>query len=461
MKRDKTTLSPSLERLILRRDRFTCTECGKQVPKVFLQIDRVLSTESADEIGNVSEEEQYTCLCESCSRKFHKRLQTSPISTTADRRAQLDMLIAWRREERTLDDAAFDIVVDYLRPKIKPAYLYKEQKEKLRSLLKDNDIIQMLDAIDTSVSRYAKYEDDDCTQESAKEVVAKLGGILYNMNLGPIESELGHIRSICKRNFGADFDNQFVKSLLHEYMIELKRQGITQECDILSELADKPRRYACSCGTFEQWCRSMRNLLPEQEEDEFIIESKAFKPVPSAANFYDNEDDELYPGSKDPIHGADNMSIYLANIRYRTVKYLYIHTGLFTLERWNKAEAYFQKGLANFLESEMDFLCFNGLQKRNTHIEDLAREFLDGGTWASLMRDNFEWRYGGNPDMPAEIKGFIIGDMLQLFINDILDQFYFWNPKDYDEAMSSLDYYLNHISEILDTSDITDGDFDF
>lgn len=79
----------------------------------------------------------------------------------------------------------------------------------------------------------------------------------------------------------------------------------------------------------------------------------------------------------------------------------------------------------------------------------------------SLMRDNSEWSYGGNSDMPAEIKGFIIGDMLQLFINDILDQFYFWNPKDYDEAMSSLDYYLNHILEILDTSDITDGDFDF
>lgn len=103
----------------------------------------------------------------------------------------------------------------------------------------------------------------------------------------------------------------------------------------------------------------------------------------------------------------------------------------------------------------------NGLQKRKTHIEDLAHEFIDGGTWASLMRDNSEWSYGGNSDMPAEIKGFIIGDMLQLFINDILDQFYFWNPKDYDEAMSSLDYYLNNISEILDTSDITDGDFDF
>ena len=461
MKEDNTTLSPSLECLILRRDRFTCTECRKQVPKVFLHIDRILTAESANEMDNISEEEKYTCLCESCSRKFHKRLQTSPVSTTADRRAQLDMLIAWRREERTLDDASFDIVVDYLRPKIKPAYLYKEQKEKLRSLLKENDIIQMLDAIDTSVSRYAKYEDDDCTQESAKDVVAKLGGILYNMNLGPVESELGHIRCICRKSFGEDYNNQVGKSLLHEFMTNLRRQGITEESEILSELIAKPRKYASSCGTFEQWCRSMRELLPEKLADDFSIEIETSKPMPSAANFYENEDGELYPGQKDPEHGADNLSIYLANIRYRTVKYLYIHSGLYTFERWKKADYYFQQGLAAFLESEMDFLCFNGLQKRNSHIGDLARVYLDGGKWTSLMRDHFEWRYGGNPDMPAIIKGFIIGDMLQLFIDDICEQFYFWNPKDYDETMSSLDYYMNHISEILDTSDITEGDFDF
>lgn len=155
------------------------------------------------------------------------------------------------------------------------------------------------------------------------------------------------------------------------------------------------------------------------------------------------------------------MSIYLANIRYRTVKYLYIHSGLYTVERRKKAEEYFQDGLGSFLESEMDYLYSHGLEKRVTPIEDLARMFLEGGTWASLMRGPFEWRYAGNPDMPAEIKGFIIGDMLQLFINDICAQFYNRHPKDYDEAMSSLDYYLNSIPGILDTSGLTDDGSDF
>jgi len=51
--------------------------------------------------------------------------------------------------------------------------------------------------------------------------------------------------------------------------------------------------------------------------------------------------------------------------------------------------------------------------------------------------------------------------MKSISVAGFYSEVFFWNPKDYDEAMSSLDYYLNHISEILDTSDITDGDFDF
>ena len=39
-----------------------------------------------------------------------------------------------------MDDAAFDIVVDYLRPKIKPAYLYKEQKELQEAALRAQDM---------------------------------------------------------------------------------------------------------------------------------------------------------------------------------------------------------------------------------------------------------------------------------------------------------------------------------
>ena len=48
MEKDKTTLTPSLQRLILERDEFTCTECGRQVPKVLLYIDKILTPETEE-----------------------------------------------------------------------------------------------------------------------------------------------------------------------------------------------------------------------------------------------------------------------------------------------------------------------------------------------------------------------------------------------------------------------------
>ena len=460
MKKDKSTLSPSLRRRILARDKYTCTECGKQVPRVYLYIDRILSKDSEAELGDVPEEDKYTCLCEACSRKFKRKLQAHGIITAADRRAQLDMLIAWRREEETLNEVAFDIILDYLRPQIKPAYLYKAEKTKLRNYLKTYDILDILNAIDTAVAKYARFEGDDCLQESVTDLVTKMGGILYNNTLGPIDSEVSHIRHICRKNFPDDYNDREARTILHEFIKDLKRQGITEESAVLTELADKPKRLSGQCGTFDQWCCSMREYLPEQAE--FIFESKACTPVSSALNSSDfDNDEELYPGEKDPVHGADNMLIYFANIRYRTVKYLYIQTGLFTFDRWKQAEKYFSDGLKAFLESEVEFLTSHGLKKRKGSIEDVTQFFIDGGTWASKMRGPFEWKYGGNPDMPAVIKGFIIGDMLQVVINDIFGLFYEPAPTDYDATLSSLDYFLEHIPDIINTDSIESGELVF
>lgn len=361
MKKNRTTLSPTLRRRILARDKFTCTECGKQVPRVYLYIDKILSQGTAEELGNIPEEDQYTCLCESCSRKHRHKLQSRGLVTASDRRAQLDLLIAWRREEETLSDVAFDIILDYIRPQVKPAYLYKAEKAKIRNYLKTYDILDILNAIDTSVAKYARFEGDDCLQDSVTEIVNKIGGILYNNTLGPVDSEVSHIRHICRKNFPDDYNDRDARTILHEFIENLRHQGVTEDAEVLVELADKPKHLAGQCGTFAQWCRSMQEYLPEQEG--IVFESKMSMPVPSAFNSYDfDNDEELYPGEKDPVHGADNMLIYFANTRYRTVKYLYIQTGLFTLERWKQAEKYFSDGLIAFLESQVEYITLHGLK---------------------------------------------------------------------------------------------------
>ena len=46
-------------------------------------------------------------------------------------------------------------------------------------------------------------------------------------------------------------------------------------------------------------------------------------------------------------------------------------------------------------------------------------------------------------------------------IDDIFGLFYAPEPKDYDAALGSLDYFLSHISDILKTDGIETGDFEF
>ena len=80
METNNTNLSPSLRRLIIERDEFTCTECGQQVPKVLLYIDKILSPETEEAFAGQPEEDKYTCLCESCYKQAHGHLQYKEIN---------------------------------------------------------------------------------------------------------------------------------------------------------------------------------------------------------------------------------------------------------------------------------------------------------------------------------------------------------------------------------------------
>ena len=135
MEKDKATLSPSLARLILERDEFTCTECGRQVPKVLLFIDKILSPESEEALGDVPEEDKYTCLCEECYKQAHGHLQIKAATRTSERRSQLEMLVEWRRKKRGLESDTTAYLIDYIDGKIEPFSLTKQGVHNLRKAI--------------------------------------------------------------------------------------------------------------------------------------------------------------------------------------------------------------------------------------------------------------------------------------------------------------------------------------
>ena len=339
-------MSPTLRRRILARDKFTCTECGKQVPRVYLYIDKILSQGTAEELGDIPEEDKYTCLCENCSRKHRHKLQSRGLVTASDRRAQLDLLIAWRREEETLSDVAFDIILDYIRPQVKSAYLYKAEKAKIRNYLKTYDILDILNAIDISVAKYARFEGDDCLQDSVTEIVNKMGGILYNNTLGPVDSEVSHIRHICRKNFPDDYNDRDARTILHEFIEGLRHQRVTEDAEVLVELADKPKRLAGQCGTFAQWCRSMQEYLPEQENKEPIASSISFEEPP--------EGSQSYRSTMSDYELLTNVELDLNNVQavLKTLYYIYQESGCYTRERWNDIIEYLRMTVSDFLDNQ-------------------------------------------------------------------------------------------------------------
>lgn len=448
-KKDYTIVPEGLELQALKRAEFKCEHCHKSVPRVFLNVGWL---NTAAELPDEDDIDKVYCLCESCCRKQKHKLQYRPVSSAADRHSQLQQLIAWHREEDNLEQFAFDIILDVLREKIKPAYLYKAEKTRLKEYLKTYDILDILKAIDISVGKYARFDGDDCLQESIPGVVEKLGGILYNQTLSPVDSECSHVRHICKNNFGSDdYNDREAKAILHDYVTHLRSQDMTDE-DIIEELKDKPKRLAGSCGTFAQWCKSMRELLPKEEDPEFEdLIPMSSRVIPSSLSAM-NDHDELYPGEHDLEHNGQWMMIHFANIRICTIKYLLINSGFFTLAKWDAVKDFFEKGLRGFFEERLDDI-LNGYRSP-LDAGDLGRQHMDSGELVSIMRGPFEWKTGGNPEMPAKVKGFIIGDMMQGLIDEISGFFYSTRNYDEEDYAKELEFYLDHIDDILNTSDV-------
>lgn len=197
---ERKTISKSLRFEVFKRDSFTCQYCGTKAPNVILEVDHI------NPVSNGGDNELMNLItsCFECNRgKSDRQLndssvvekQRKQIEELNIRRQQLEMMLEWRDGERNIKDIELEKAVNYFNSKFNGSTINPSGQSKLNKLLKKYGIIKLLDAIDISVEKYYK-SNDDC-----ELVFQKIGAILTVQSMPEYSQKIRYIIGICNNKF--------------------------------------------------------------------------------------------------------------------------------------------------------------------------------------------------------------------------------------------------------------------
>lgn len=202
---------------VFKRDSFICQYCGSKAPDVILEVDHLNPVKE----GGSNDIMNLVTSCFSCNRGKGARTlsdktvvekQREQIKELNIRRQQLQMMLEWRDELRTIEEDEAQKAVDYWDDKISvyDMYLNDVGYGIVRKLVKKHGVLQVLDAMDISADKYI-----DCA-ESANGALNKVGGILYLRNAPDHTKAMSYIKGICRNKFNY-FDNKRASISLNIY----------------------------------------------------------------------------------------------------------------------------------------------------------------------------------------------------------------------------------------------------
>ena len=178
MAEGRKSISKKIRFEVFKRDKFTCQYCGRSAPDVILEVDHVIpvSKGGGNDIMNL------ITSCRECNRgKGNKELsddsvikkQQQQINDLAEKNEQLRMMLKWRDSLKDLEDREID-AFEKAFCRYCDVDLAKEGRKKVKKWLKNYTCVELLDALDESVSQY--YEED---LQSANIVFERVPIIAY------------------------------------------------------------------------------------------------------------------------------------------------------------------------------------------------------------------------------------------------------------------------------------------
>jgi len=251
---------------VFKRDKFTCTYCGRKAPDVILHVDHIEPV--AD--GGTNDILNLTTSCFDCNAgKGKRRLsdgsvvekQRAQLEALQERQEQIRMMIDWQRSLLDLDSEAIDAAESFWCDLAGWHGVTEDGRQDLRKMIRKFGLEELLAAMRDS-THYFKYDDDgEVTSESANHAFNKLSGICAIKRAegdNPNRKPIFYIRAVVRNRFSY-IDLRYAKTLL-ELAFEVGADQNTLY------------RIAADSTSWTDWKRQMHGLLDELDPDGVVVE---------------------------------------------------------------------------------------------------------------------------------------------------------------------------------------------
>lgn len=174
----RVAISKKLRFEIFKRDGFTCQYCGRKAPEVILHCDHVKPVVAGGETDILN----LITACIDCnSGKGGRELsdhavltkQLDQMAELAERRDQIEMMIAWRDELQRLSTDTLDQVVERICA-LGGYDLNDAGRADVKKWLKKYSVAEVLQAAEESFTTYLEYANGSPTPESWNKAFVKI-----------------------------------------------------------------------------------------------------------------------------------------------------------------------------------------------------------------------------------------------------------------------------------------------
>lgn len=205
----RIAISKKIRFEVFKRDKFKCQYCGSSAPDVLLQVDHIIpvAKNGTNNLLNL------ITACFDCNNGKRDKLlndhtvitkQKEQAEQLQERKEQFKMMLKWHKGLEELNDLALDELKKHWENLAKGFSITETGKRTLKKIIKDFNLNEVLEAMETAATHYLEWEGDIVTAESWEVAFSKIGGIIKTKRLTEINPDLkdfNYIRGIVRNRF--------------------------------------------------------------------------------------------------------------------------------------------------------------------------------------------------------------------------------------------------------------------